>query len=160
MVTGPQAFFDVSKLLKEFDPSKVVAEFSNALKQYKLPNVDLDSVVASQKKNMEALTSANRVAFEGLQAVARRQAEILQETMNEASKAVDALAKAGSPPEMAAKQAELTKNAFERALSNMRELAELVAKSNQDATNTVNSRIAASLDEIKDYALKLKQPVA
>ena len=160
MVTGPQAFFDVSKLLKEFDPSKVVAEVSNALKQYKLPNVDLDSVVASQKKNVEALTSANRVAFEGLQAVARRQAEILQETMNEASKAVDALAKAGSPPEMAAKQAELTKNAFERALSNMRELAELVAKSNQDATNTVNSRIAASLDEIKDYALKLKQPAA
>ena len=160
MVTGPQAFFDVSKLLKEFDPGKVVAEFSNALKQYKLPNVDLDSVVASQKKNVEALTSANRVAFEGLQAVARRQAEILQETMNEASKAVDALAKAGSPPEMAAKQAELTKNAFERALSNMRELAELVAKSNQDATNTVNSRIAASLDEIKDYALKLKQPAA
>ena len=160
MVTGPQAFFDVSKLLKEFDPSKVVAEFSNALKQYKLPNVDLDSVVASQKKNMEALTSANRVAFEGLQAVARRQAEILQETMNEASKAVDALAKAGSPPEMAAKQAELTKNAFERALSNMRELAELVAKSNQDATNTVNARISASLDEIKDYALRLKQPAA
>ena len=160
MVTGPQAFFDVSKLLKEFDPSKVVAEFSNALKQYKLPNVDLDSVVASQKKNVEALTSANRVAFEGLQAVARRQAEILQETMNEASKAVDALAKAGSPPEIAAKQAELIKSAFERALSNMRELAELVAKSNQDATNTVNSRIAASLDEIKDYALKLKQPVA
>lgn len=160
MVTGPQAFFDVSKLLKEFDPSKVVAEFSNALKQYKLPNVDLDSVVASQKKNVEALTSANRVAFEGLQAVARRQAEILQETMNEASKAVDALAKAGSPPEIAAKQAELTKSAFERALSNMRELAELVAKSNQDATNTVNSRIAASLDEIKDYALKLRQPAA
>lgn len=160
MVTGPQAFFDVSKLLKEFDPSKVVAEFSNALKQYKLPNVDLDSVVASQKKNVEALTSANRVAFEGLQAVARRQAEILQETMNEASKAVDALAKAGSPPEIAAKQAELTKSAFERALSNMRELAELVAKSNQDATNTVNARISASLDEIKDYALRLKQPAA
>ncbi len=160
MVTGPQAFFDVSKLLKEFDPSKVVAEFSNALKQYKLPNVDLDSVVASQKKNVEALTSANRVAFEGLQAVARRQAEILQETMNEASKAVDALAKAGSPQDIAAKQAELTKSAFERALSNMRELAELVAKSNQDAANTVNSRIAASLDEIKDYALKLKQPAA
>ena len=160
MVTGPQAFFDVSKLLKEFDPSKVVTEFSNALKQYKLPNVDLDSVVASQKKNMEALTSANRVAFEGLQAVARRQAEILQETMNEASKAVDALAKAGSPPEIAAKQAELIKSAFERALSNMRELAELVAKSNLDARNTVNSRISASLDEMTEFGRKLKSPAA
>jgi phasin family protein len=80
--------------------------------------------------------------------------------MNETSKAVDALSKAGSPPEIAAKQAELTKSAFERALANMRELAEMVSKANQDATNTVNSRISASLDEIKEFALKLKQPTA
>ena len=119
MATGPQAFFDVTKLLKEFDPNKMVAEFSNALKQYKLTGVDLDSLVSSQKKNLEALTSANRVAYEGLQAVAKRQAEILQETMNEASKAVDQLSKTGSPPEIAAKQAELTKSAFERALPHM-----------------------------------------
>jgi phasin family protein len=158
--TGPQSFFDVSKLLKDFDPTKVVAEFSNALKQYKLSGVDLDSLVASQKKNLEALTSANRVAFEGLQAVAKRQAEILQETMNETSKAVDQLSKTGSPPEIAAKQAELAKSAFERALANMRELAEMVSKANQEATNTVNARISASLDEIKEYALKLKQPAA
>jgi phasin family protein len=160
METGPQSFFDVTKLLKDFDPGKVVAEFSNTLKQYKLSGVDLDSLVASQKKNLEALTSANRVAFEGLQAVAKRQAEILQETMNEASKAVDQLSKTGSPPEIAAKQAELTKSAFERALANMRELAEMVSKANQDATNTVNARISASLDEIKEFALKLKQPAA
>ena len=88
MAMGPEAFFDVSKLLREFDPTKAVGEFSNLLKQYKLPGVDVDAIVASQKKNLEALTSANRVAIEGLQAVAKRQAEILQETMNEASKAV------------------------------------------------------------------------
>ena len=120
----------------------------------------MDAIVASQKKNLEALTSANRVAIEGLQAVAKRQAEILQETMNEASKAVDALSKAGSPPEVAAKQAELAKDAFERALSNMRELAEMVSKANQEATSTINARISASLDEIKEVALKLKQPAA
>lgn len=31
-----EAFFDVSKVLKEFDPTKMVGEFSNMLKQYKL----------------------------------------------------------------------------------------------------------------------------
>jgi len=157
MATGPEAFFDMTKLMKDFDPTKMVDELSKMMKQYKLPGVDMDSVVASQKRNLEALTSANRVAFEGMQAVAKRQAEILQETMNEASKAVDALSKAGSPQDLAAKQAELAKNAFERALSNMRELADMVAKSNQEATNTINTRISASLDEIKDLALKLKQ---
>lgn len=159
-MAGPEAFFDVSKLMKEFDPTKMVGELSNMLKQYKLPGVDVDSIVASQKKNLEALTSANRVAIEGMQAVVKRQAEILQQTMNEASKAVDALSKAGSPPDVAAKQAELTKDAFERALANMRELAEMVTKSNQEATSTINSRISASLDEMKEVALKLKQPAA
>ena len=160
MATGPEAFFDVTKMMKEFDPTKMVDEFSKMLKQYKLPGVDVDSIVASQKKNLEALTSANRVAFEGLQAVAKRQAEILQETMNEASKAVDSLSKAGSPPDMAAKQAELAKDAFERALGNMKELAEMVTKANQEATSTINSRISATLDEIKELALKMKQPAA
>lgn len=156
MAKAPDPMFDVTKYMKDMDPGKMMEEFSKMLKQYNLPGVDMDSLMASQKKNMEALTAANRVALEGMQAVAKRQAEILQETMNEASKAVDVLSKAGSPGEVAAKQAELAKDAFERALSNMRELAEMVAKSNEEATSTINARISATLDEIKDMALKMK----
>lgn len=148
---------DFTKMMKDFDATKMVDEFSKMLKQYKLPGVDMDALVASQKKNLEALSSANRVAFEGLQAIAKRQAEILQETMNETSKAMDQLSKAGSPPDVAAQQAQIAKSAFERALANMRELAEMVSKANQDATNTINSRISATLDEIKDMALKMKE---
>ncbi|MDG4574988.1 MAG: phasin family protein [Defluviicoccus sp.] len=157
MANGIQNLFDVTKYLKDFDPTKMVEEFSNALKQYRLPGVNIEAVVASQKKNLEALTSANRVAFEGLQAVAKRQAEILQETMNEASKAVDSVSKAGSPPEMAAKQLEIAKQAFDKAIGNMRELAEMVAKANEAAASTVNTRISATLDEIKELALSYKQ---
>ena len=157
MANAFEGIFDFSKLIKEFDPTKVVEQFSSALKQYKMPGIDVDALVASQKKNLEALTAANRVAFEGLQAVAKRQAEILQETMNESTKAVDQVTKAGSPAEITAKQADLAKQAFERALGNMREMAEMVSKSNQEAANTINARISATFDEIKDMALKLKQ---
>ena len=157
MANGIQNLFDVTKYLKDFDPTKMVEEFSSAMKQFRLPGVNIESVVESQKKNLEALTSANRVAFEGMQAVAKRQAEILQETMNEASKAVDSVAKAGSPPEMAAKQLEIAKQAFDKAIGNMRELAEMVSKANEAAANTVNGRISATLDEIKELALSYKQ---
>jgi phasin family protein len=155
MATTPQ-LFDFTKYMKDFDPTKMVDELSKMMKQYNLPNVDMDSIVAGRKKDLEALTAANRVAFEGLQAVAKRQGEILQETMGEASKVVDALSKAGSPQDVAAKQAEIAKEGFEKALSNMRELAEMVTKANQEATSTINARISASLDEIKDMALKFK----
>jgi phasin family protein len=155
MATTPQ-MFDFSKFMKDFDPTKMVDEFAKIMKQYNIPNVDMDSLVASRKKDLEALTAANRVAFEGLQAVAKRQGEILQETMNGASKIVEAMSKAGSPQEVAAKQAEIAKEGFEKALSNMRELAEMVTKANQEATSTINTRISASLDEIKEMALKFK----
>jgi phasin family protein len=147
---------DFTKIMKDFDPTKMADSFSKLMKNYKLPGVDVDAVVANQRKNVEALTSANRVALEGMQAVIKRQVEIVQETMNEASKAFDSVSKAGSPPEAAAKQAELAKDAFERALSNGRELAEMVSKAQQEATSAINTRIAESLDEFKDVVLRLK----
>ena len=139
------------------DPTKVVDEVAKAIKQFSLPGVDVESLVASQKKNLEAVTSANQAAFQGLQAVAKRQAEILQEVMKEASTAVGSLSKAGSPPEIVAKSTELTKGAFEHALANMKQLAELVTKASEEVTNTINARILANFDQIKDMALKVKQ---
>jgi phasin family protein len=142
------------------NPAKFTEELTRKLRDYKLPGIDIDAVVASQRKNVEALANASRAAFEGTQAVAKRQAEILQETMKQTAKSLDALAKAGSPPEVAAKQVELAKEAFEKALGNMRELAEMVTKAQQGAVETISGRISQSLDEIKEMALKMKAPSA
>ena len=146
------------------NPAKFAEQLTSKLKDYILFRIDFDAVVASQQKNVGALANARRAAFEGTQAVAQRQAEILQassrarETMNQTAKAFDALAKAGSPSEVAAQQAELAKEAFEKALGNMRELAEMVTKAQQGAIDTISGRISQSLDEIKEMALKMKQP--
>ena len=142
------------------DPAKFTEELTSKLRNYKLPGIDVDAVVASQRKNVEALAHASRAAFEGTQVVAKRQGEILQETMNQTAKAFDALTKAGSPSEVAAQQAELAKEAFEKALGNMRELAEMVTKAQQGAIDTITGRISQSLDEIKEMALKMKEPSA
>src|SRR5512147_1185258 len=83
------------------NPAKFTEELPTKLKEYRLPGIEVDAVVASQRKNVEALAKASRAAFEGTQAVAKRQAEILQETMNQTAKSFDTLAKAGSPPEVA-----------------------------------------------------------
>jgi len=142
---------------KDVDPTKMVDEVAKAIKQVNIPGVDVDLLVASQKNNLEAVTSANKVAFQGLQAVAKRQAEILQEMMNEASTAVDSLSKAGSTREIVAKSTDLAHDAFEHALTNMKLLAELVTKASQEATNTINTRMLASIDEIKSMAREVKQ---
>jgi phasin family protein len=133
--------------LFDFDITKYLGDF-------KVPGMDVETLVSSQRRNIEALTQANRLAFDGLQAVMKRQAEILRQTMDEASQAARDIAEPGSPQDKAAKQAEVTKETFERTLSNMRELAEMIAKANNEAFDLLNKRFTQNLDELRDTLAK------
>lgn len=136
-------FMDFSKM----DFSKM--DFGKFAEQFKVPGVDSKALIESQRKNVEAMTQANRVALEGVQAIAQRQAEILRQAMEEGSKVVREMAKPGQPAEKMASQAALIKEAYELALANMRELTEMGAKSNNEAANVLTHRFTASLDELK-----------
>jgi len=127
----------------DFDVTKYLGDF-------KVPGVDVGTLVTSQRKNIEALTQANRLAYDGLQAVVKRQVEILRQTMDEVALATKDLAEPGSPQDKAAKQTELAKDAFERTLANMRELAEMIAKANSEAFDLLNRRFSQSMDELRD----------
>lgn len=142
MATKQQAdqFFD-------FDVSKYLGDL-------KVPGVDVDSLVSSQRKNIEALTQANKLAYDGIQALVKRQAEILRQTVDEAAQVAKDLAEPGNPADKAAKQTELAKEAFERSLSNLRELSEMVAKANTEAFDLLNKRFTQNLDELRDAFLK------
>src|SRR5258708_29601463 len=58
-----------------------VFDFTKLMSQFRLPGVDFAALVDRERKNIEALAKANRIAFEGWQRLVRRPAEILQETM-------------------------------------------------------------------------------
>jgi phasin family protein len=124
-----------------FDVNKFV-------EQFKVPGMEAQNLMEMQRKNMEAIAQANRVAFEGMQAVAQRQTEIMRQTMEEFTKAVQDMSGSASPEQRLAKQAELTKDAFELAIKNVRELSEMSAKSNTEALELINQRVSASLDEL------------
>jgi phasin family protein len=133
----------------EFDVTKMIGEF-------KVPGVDIETLVASQRKNIEALTQANKLAFEGLQAMFKRQVEIARQSIEESTAVARQLVDNGTPQEKAVRQTELTKEAFEQALANSRELSEIIAKSNAEAFELLNKRFFAILDEIKDGIAKAK----
>ena len=96
---------------------------------------------------LEALTAANRIAFEGWQALIRRQSEILQEAMKQA--VADA-----SQQDALQKRAELAKDRFEGALNNMRELAEMATKSQKDAFDVVRKRVEENMETFRNFGKK------
>ena len=61
---------------------------------------------------------------------------------------------AASFEEKAAKQADVAKKTYETAISNVRELSEMVAKSNAQTLDAVNVRVAEVIEEIKAMIAK------
>ena len=141
--TNPFSGFDLSK----FDMQKMLGDF-------KIPGVDMQALLSAQEKNIAALKQANQHAAEGVQALAKRQLEMLQQAMQGAATAAQQVAHAGGPKEAAAKQAELAKVAFEQALANMREMADLISKSSNQAFEVIAQRAADGLEELKQLARK------
>ena len=135
---GTHTFLDI-------DVGKAFAGFS-------FPGLDVDSLVAAQRKNIEALTQANQLGVEGVQAVARRQVEIARQAVDEASSLLREWTQPGAPEDRFAKNAELAKQAFERSVATARELTELVTKANTDAFSVIHKRVAEGLDELRDLA--------
>ncbi|MBY0430867.1 MAG: phasin family protein [Rhodospirillales bacterium] len=140
MAKHPESFFDM-------DVTKFLGDF-------KIPGLDLDSIVTSQRRNIEALTAANQLALEGFQAVVKRQVEILRQTLEEVASASKEMTEAGAPQDKAARQAEMAKETFERSLANMRELSEIMARANSDAFDLLNKRFSQNLEEVRDMMLK------
>jgi phasin family protein len=141
-------------MAKPTDNPFLNTDFTKLLGDFKVPGVDVEAILSSQRKNIEAVTAANQLAIEGLQAVIRRQAEIVRASLEEAGSYVNQVAAAGTPEEKATKQAELLKVAFEKSLSNVKELAELVAKSNTEAADVLSKRVSESLEEVKTAITK------
>jgi phasin family protein len=140
MASGPQG--------GEFD-------FTRFLSEMKLPAMpDLQTLTEANRRNIEALTAANRVALEGAQAVARRHMEIMQQAMGEMTEGMKSLAAAETPQAKAAKQAELVKAAYQRAVANLQEVSDLIQRSNTEALALLNRRFSEAMDEVKALAEK------
>jgi len=145
--TAGVKFPDFSQLYADYN--RYFGDFGKLWQNGKTPMFDVEGFVASQRKNVEALTAANQLAFEGVQALVRRQAEIVRENVEELTKITRELTAAGSPEEKLVKQTQLAKHAFENALGQVRELTGLVQKSSTQAVEVLSKRVADNLDEVK-----------
>ena len=129
--------------LADFDPAKFLADL-------KIPPMpDVEAVLATHKRNLEALTEANRVALEGAQLVAKRHMEIMQETMSELTDKLKELTGTNNPATRAAKHTDLLRQTFETSVANSRELGDLIQKSNNEALAKLNGRFSEAMTEMK-----------
>ncbi len=132
-------------------PSNPFADLAKMFEQFKVPGVDMTAIVDARRKDVEALTQVNQAAYESMQAMARKQSEMLTQAMQGAQEAAKNMASGAND---ASGQTELARKAYEKAVADMKELAEIARKSQADALAIVSQRANQQVEEFK----KLMQP--
>jgi phasin family protein len=105
-------------------------------------------VVEARRKDIDALVAANQAALEAAQALARKQMEMLNQAMKDIQQAARERA-AGAAGFDAGAQAEAARKAVERAIVDMKELAELAQHSQKDALAHLTARADEHMKEIR-----------
>lgn len=135
-------------------------DFSKTLQQYQAIPLEMNDIMETQRKNLQAFTEAQRLAVENLQAVAQRQTEIMSQIIEDNSNIAKELMGEGSPEQKLAKNAELFKNLYEKTTRNMQELSDMMNKSSAETGQLLNKRISASMGEIKSALEKGQKKAA
>ena len=111
------------------------------------------AVLESGRKDLAALIKANEKSYQGLQSVVARQTQMLRSAITDWQGAVTQMP-GKDPKENLAKLDEMGRAAFQRALDDIRELAELAAKSQADAFEIVRQRISENVDQVSRLLTK------
>jgi phasin family protein len=127
------------------------ADLGKLVGNFKLPGVDVKAIVESQRKDMEALAEANRQAYEGIKALAKRRNEILQETLSEWQAAM----KDATGKDAISKNAERAKQGVKQAVDRFRELAEMEAETRRKSWKVLQDRFQENLQNLQNL-LKAK----
>ncbi len=135
--------------------ANAITEFQRMFSEMKMPVVpDMEALMSAHRRNLETLSAANRVALEGAQAVARRNMEIMQQTMSELTEGMRQFSSGEPPQARAVRQADMLKGAYERAVANMQEIGDLIQRSNGEALELLNKRFVEAVDEVKTLVAK------
>lgn len=104
-------------------------------------------LVTARRKDLDAILEANRKSYAGLQSVVQRQVESLKNAVSEWRLVIKLMAEGGAR-ESVSRIDELAVASFRMALDNIRELAQMTARSQADAYEVVARRIREDVDEV------------
>jgi phasin family protein len=133
--------------MESTNPNMLFAEYTKMLGQFKLPGIDIGALMETQRKDIEALATANSTAIAGVQALGQKQAEILRETMAGVQTLPTQVASRSTEP--GGQTGELVQQAMHKALADMQDLAETAYRAQSESIAVVTKRAAEHVEELK-----------
>ena len=129
-------------------PKNPFGDITALMEQFKMPGVDMAAIVEARKKDIEALTEANKAAFESMQALAAKQAALMTEAMQGMQVAAQGLL-SGTAVQDPAKQMDVMRKGFEKTLADMKDLADMALHAQSEAMVRITQRASEQMERVK-----------
>src|SRR6476620_11501749 len=114
-----------------------------------LPKLNVDELLQTQKKNIDALGQTAKVAAQGAQSVAQKQREVLEAGLQEAATLAREYKPLGKVHANLALQTEFARKVFEIAVKGAQDRATTARQSTTDAVKIIQDRMKESFEEIR-----------
>ena len=124
-------------------------DMTKAWVNFKVPSCNIELLLETYRKNAAALTSANRVVFDGLKTLLQHQGDLFKTTVDDHSKVTGEVLDGASFAEMATTQAAAAGDIYVSTVARFRELSDIAVKANVTAVDILNARVIASFDEFR-----------
>jgi phasin family protein len=107
-----------------------------------IPGVDMASVIAAQRNDIDALATASKQAHDGMQILVHKQMEFLITTMREIQTTMQRADVGGRPTEAVSQPREFVAQTLHKAFESMRELTNIAQISQTEALVAIGAIVA------------------
>lgn len=121
----------------------------------KAPKIDFEAVMAGNKKNMEALSDANKMAVEVLKSISQLQSQFVRQTFDDFNKLMQGVMaqKPGSPMDFSA-PTECMKNTISKAVEHAGKVGEVLKNSGGQIHAHMKGCMEENVNGMKEHMSK------
>lgn len=109
--------------------------------------LDVESFTKMQSEAIGTVVEANRIFASTAQAIVNCQADMMRDCVEQMTRAFSELSVRGDPGELASREGAAVQALFEKTAAHVRDMAELVSKSNAEVIQLVNSSMRCLVDD-------------
>lgn len=123
-----------------------------------IPHLDREAMMKAHRKNMEALTEANKTAIEVMKSIAQLQSQYVKQTFEDFTAIMkDAIANPPMSKEVIEKNSARIKEQFTKAWEHGSSITNTLAKSHKEIFEIMQNRAKEGAHESLDMIKKAKQ---
>ena len=119
--------------------------------KFKMPNVDMNAVIDSYKKNLEVLGLISKMSIEVCNGITKLQSAFVKQMMADMGSVWE---KTGKPADMVAKFNEVTRDTIVKAVGNSKQISDMLVATNNELLSAITKRVKDSMEEAKNVVNK------